>query len=238
MFATLSYHIINRAISDKIALSEEAFEQQLAYLYEHGYSTLSLAQAIADIDGTQQAPPRSLLLTFDDGYADNAHVALPLLQAYDMRATLFVITGYIGHSNRWNTRACYDTRHMTWDEVRHWHESGGDLGGHSHLHHCMTRLSSDELQETVLLNKRLLEQETGITPRAFAYPYGRCNQAVIDVIRQHYELAFATEGGAWNASAHRYAIKRLTVSPMWTIEDFAKQLHAIQVHDHTLESTN
>ena len=127
MFFTLNYHIINRAISDKIAISEEAFEQQLAYLREHGYTTLSLAQAIADIDGTQKAPSRSLLLTFDDGYADNAHVALPLLQACDMRATLFVITGYIGQSNRWNTRACYDAQHMNWNDLRHWHESGGPL---------------------------------------------------------------------------------------------------------------
>lgn len=238
MFVTLSYHIINSAIRDTIAIAGEAFEQQLAYLNEHGYTTLSLAQAIADINGTRQAPPRSLLLTFDDGYADNAHVALPLLQAYNMRATLFIITGYIGQSNRWNTRACYDAQHMTWDEVRHWHKRGGDLGGHSHLHHCMTRLRSDELQETVLLNKRLLEQETGIVPRAFAYPYGRFNQGVIEVIRQHYELAFATEGGAWNASAHRYAINRLTVSPMWSIEDFASQLQAIHLHAHTLESTD
>ena len=224
MFLTLSYHIINRAISDRIAISEEAFEQQLEYLRVHGYTTLSLEQVIADINGKQDAPPRSLLLTFDDGYADNAKVVLPLLQAYDMHATLFIITGYIGQSNRWNTRACYDTQHMTWDEVRRWHASGNDVGGHSHLHHCMTRLSYGELQETVLLNKRLLEKESGITPRAFAYPYGRFNQTIIDVIRQHYEIAFATDDGEWNASVHPYVINRLTISPMWTIEEFVRSL--------------
>ena len=232
MFFTLNYHIINRAISDKIAISEEAFEQQLAYLRKHGYHTLSLAHAIADIDGTQKAPPRSLLLTFDDGYADSTHVALPLLRTHAMHATLFVITGYIGQSNRWNHRACYDAQHMTWYELRHWHESGGDIGGHSHLHYCMTRLNPDELQETVQLNKRLLEEQTGLTPRAFAYPYGRFNQAVVDAIRQHYAIAFATGGGAWGASAHRYAINRLTVSPGWTIEDFARQLQAIHLDSH------
>jgi peptidoglycan/xylan/chitin deacetylase (PgdA/CDA1 family) len=236
MFLTLSYHIINKTISDKIAIREEAFEQQLAYLRTHGYSVLSLAQAIADLDGDWQAPGRSVLLTFDDGYADTAQVALPRLQAYGMRATLFVITGYIGQSNRWNTRACYDALHMTWDELRHWHEKGGDLGGHSHLHHCMTRLSVDELQETVERNKRLLEKETGITPRAFAYPYGRFNQAVIDVVRQHYAVAFATDGGAWDASANRYAINRLTVSPAWSVEEFARQLRTIVSRNDALES--
>ena len=227
MFVTLSYHIINRAISDNTAIAEEAFEQQLAYLQTHEYTTLSLAQAIADLGGDRQAPPRSVLLSFDDGYADTAQVALPRLQAYGMRATLFVITGYIGQSNRWNTRACYDAQHMTWDELRGWHVNGGDVGGHSHLHHCMTRLSLDELHETVEQNKRLLERETGVVPRAFAYPYGRFNQAVIDVVRQHYELAFATDGGMWDARANRYAINRLTVSPTWTIEDFATRLDSI-----------
>jgi peptidoglycan/xylan/chitin deacetylase (PgdA/CDA1 family) len=238
MFVTLSYHIINHAIQDKIAISEAAFEQQLAYLREHGYTTLSLAQTIADIDGSQKAPPRSLLLTFDDGYADNIQMAMPLLRAYDMRATLFVMTGYIGQNNRWNLRACYDVQHMTWDELRHWHESGGDIGGHSHLHYCMTRLSFDELQETVLLNKHLLANEIGVTPRAFAYPYGRFNQAVIDIIRQHYEIAFATDGGAWNTNAQRYTINRLSVSPTWAIEDFASQIQAIHLNAHALESTN
>lgn len=227
MFVTLNYHIINSAISDNIAISEVAFEQQLTYLKAHEFTALSLAQAIADIDGDWQAPPRSVLLTFDDGYADSVRVVLPRLQAYGMRATLFVITGYIGQSNRWNTRACYDAQHMTWDELRYWRENGGDVGGHSHLHHCMTRLGLDELRETVKQNKYLLEQQMGIAPRAFAYPYGRFNSAVIDVVRQHYELAFATDRGTWNAGANRYAINRLTVSPAWTIEEFAAHLDAV-----------
>src|SRR5260370_7800630 len=134
MFVTLSYHIINRAIRDEIAISQEAFAEQLAYLHEHGYTTLSLDPAIADIDGSQAAPPRSLLLTFDDGYADSAHVALPLLRTHDMRATLFVITGYIGQSNRWNHRACYDAQHMTWDELRHWPETASHIWCTTHFH--------------------------------------------------------------------------------------------------------
>lgn len=224
MFVTLGYHIINRAIRDKIAISEEAFEAQLHYLRERGYTTLSLEQAIADIDGEQEAPPRSVLLTFDDGYADNARVALPLLQAHNMRATLFVISAYAGQTNRWNPKACYDVRHMTWNELRLWHESGCDMGGHSHFHYCMTRLQPDELLEAVQINKHLVENKLGITLRAFAYPYGGFNQAVMDVVRQHYEIAFAVEDGKWNARSQRYAINRMTVFPKWGIEDFAKQL--------------
>jgi peptidoglycan/xylan/chitin deacetylase (PgdA/CDA1 family) len=225
MFLTLSYHIIDRAIGDNIAISEEAFEAQLDYLRKHDYCSLSLEQAIDDIDGRQAAPPRSVLLTFDDGYADIARTALPLLRHYDMRATLFVISAYVGQSNRWNPRVCYDTRHMTWDELRTWLACGCDIGGHSHDHLCMIRLSEEELQETVQVNKRLLQEQLHITPRAYAYPYGRFNQAAQDVVRQHYEIAFAVEGGSWDVSSDRYAINRMTVYPQWSRADFVEQLH-------------
>src|SRR5437660_90062 len=67
MFLTLNYHIINRTIHDTIAISEEAFAAQLRYLHTHDYTTLSLDQAIAIVDGKQEAPPRSVLLTVEDG---------------------------------------------------------------------------------------------------------------------------------------------------------------------------
>lgn len=224
MFLALSYHIINRAIRDKIAISEEAFEAQLDYLQERGYTTLSLEQAIADSVGEQASPPRSVLLTFDDGYSDNARVALPLLQARNMPATLFVISAYVGQNNRWNPKACYDVEHMSWDELRLWQACGCDVGWHSHFHYCMTRLHPRELQETVRVNKHLLEEKLGITLRAFAFPYGGFNQVVMQVIRQHYEIAFAIEDGSWNARSQPCAINRMTVFPAWSIEDFAKQL--------------
>jgi peptidoglycan/xylan/chitin deacetylase (PgdA/CDA1 family) len=224
MFLTLCYHIIDRTIQDNIAISEEAFEAQLAYLREQGYHALSMQQAIEDIDGRQVAPPRSVLLTFDDGYINNIWTVLPLLQRYGMKATLFVISAYVGQSNRWNSRACYDTRHMTWDELRRWLAGDCDIGGHSHQHFCLTRLGEAELLADVEVNKRLLAEQLQIRFRAFAYPYVRFNRAVQEVVRQHFEIAFAVERGSWNAAADRYAITRVMVSTEWSLAEFGEQL--------------
>lgn len=220
-FLTLGYHIVNRAIDDQIAISEALFETHLCYFRDEGYTTLSLEQAIADINGVKLAPPRSLLLTFDDGYVDNARTVLPLLQAYGMRATEFVITACIGQSNRWNPRAGYDTSHMNWDDLRAWKESGCDIGGHSHQHLCMTRLSLDELEETLQVNKGLLEERLDMRLRAFAYPYGKHNQAVQDAVHRHYDMAFSVKDGTWDAQFDRYAINRLNISPEWNVERLA-----------------
>lgn len=223
-FVTLGYHIVNRAIDDKIAISEELFEEHLRYLHNEGYISLSLEQAIAIVNGAVQAPPRSVLLTFDDGYEDNARVVLPLLRSYGMRATEFVISGYIGRSNRWNPKAGYDVDHMTWDDLRAWHEGGSDIGGHSHWHLCMTRLSRSELEETVQVNKYVLEERLGAPLRAFAYPYGMYNDTVQEVVRRHYEVAFAVDAGTWDTRANRYAINRLNISPKWNLGYLAQQL--------------
>lgn len=223
-FVTLGYHIVNRTIDDKIAISEELFEEHLRYLHNEGYISLSLEQAIAIVNGEMQAPPRPVLLTFDDGYMDNARVVLPLLRSYEMRATEFVISGYIGRSNRWNPKAGYDVDHMTWDDLHAWYESGCDIGGHSHWHFCMTRLSPDELEEAVRLNKGILEKGLGIQLRAFAYPYGKLNQAVESAVRQHYEVAFSVDDGTWDAQSDRYAINRLNITAEWTVEHLAQQI--------------
>lgn len=224
MFATLVYHIINRTIDEKNAISEEAFEAQLRYLSEGGYSILTLAQAIDILDGKQQAPSRPVLLTFDDGYVDNLYVAVPLLQAYGMTATLFVISAYVGKTNRWNPKACYDIKHLSWPELRRWLAAGCDIGGHTHTHFCMTRFSASEMYDAVSVNKSTLEEHLSIKLRAFSYPYGAYNHLAQEIVSQHYELAFAVDNGGMDASANRYALHRLTVSPKWNSEEFARRL--------------
>ncbi|GAC1344878.1 MAG: hypothetical protein NVSMB27_06370 [Ktedonobacteraceae bacterium] len=227
MFAALAYHIINRTICEKNAISEEAFEHQLRYLHEHGYTVLSLTEAIDILDGKKMAPSRPILLTFDDGYVDNLYVALPVLRTYGMTATLFVISAYVGQTNRWNPKACYDVNHLSWNELRLWQKAGCDIGGHTHTHHCMTRLNTQEMYEAVYVNKRILEEHLQTKMRAFSYPYGAYNHLAREVVSEQYELAFAVDNGGMDASMHRYALHRLSVSSKWSTADFVARLEKL-----------
>lgn len=76
------------------------FEQQMAWL-KQGFHVMPLAEAAQRLRaGT--LPARAACVTFDDGYADNAEIALPILQRHGLAATFFVATGFLNGGRMWN----------------------------------------------------------------------------------------------------------------------------------------
>lgn len=105
MSATLSILIYHRVLARPDPLfpgevDEQLFERQLRLL-KRFYAPLPLAEAVQRLqDGS--LPARAACITFDDGYADNAQVALPLLQRHGLHATFFIATGYLDGGQMWN----------------------------------------------------------------------------------------------------------------------------------------
>jgi peptidoglycan/xylan/chitin deacetylase (PgdA/CDA1 family) len=73
----------------------ENFERQMQYLSK-AYQPISLEQVVQHIQASIPLPPRSISVTFDDGYADNYENAYPVLKKYGIPAAIFLTTGYIG----------------------------------------------------------------------------------------------------------------------------------------------
>ncbi|MBR3523487.1 MAG: polysaccharide deacetylase family protein [Bacilli bacterium] len=92
----LNYHFLN--CNEIICLSPEMFEQHLIYMKENGYKTLTVQEFIDWKEGKIDLPKKSVLITFDDGGAGtsriNGNYLIPLLEKYDMHATLFLITSF------------------------------------------------------------------------------------------------------------------------------------------------
>jgi peptidoglycan/xylan/chitin deacetylase (PgdA/CDA1 family) len=78
----------------------ERFDRLCAFLARN-YRVMTLAEA-NDARSLGKLPARALVITFDDGYADNATIALPLLQKHGLRATFFVATGFLDGGRMWN----------------------------------------------------------------------------------------------------------------------------------------
>lgn len=80
-----------------IFMTESGFEQRLRWLKENGYCVLPLEQAV-NLLNSGELPPRSVVITIDDGFASTNQVAAPLLNRYGFPATIYVTTYYVKHS--------------------------------------------------------------------------------------------------------------------------------------------
>lgn len=82
------------------ALTAPVFAACLRFVTRH-YNVVGLADVLASRAGGPKLPPRALLITFDDGWADNLTVALPLLRAAGLPALLFVATDPVADPTPW-----------------------------------------------------------------------------------------------------------------------------------------
>ena len=87
----LMYHYISR-FPGATAVSPEHFEAQCRGMAEHGWRGVGLDEAEAFLREGAPLPPRSLLITFDDGYLDNYVYAWPILQKYGHKGVIFAVT--------------------------------------------------------------------------------------------------------------------------------------------------
>jgi peptidoglycan/xylan/chitin deacetylase (PgdA/CDA1 family) len=89
------YHHVSPGMG-ALNVSPANFARQMAYLAQAGYTTLSADAFLQFIEGRASAPPKSVLITFDDGYLDNYVYAYPILQRLGLRAVIFAVTSWVG----------------------------------------------------------------------------------------------------------------------------------------------
>lgn len=177
---------------------------QLAYLADRGYQGVGLEEVTGFLSGRQEEPPppRSAVLTFDDGYRDSYEAAYPLLKRYGFRATIFVISGLVGRSG-----------YLTWPQLRQMAADGITIGAHTIGHPDLTYLSRANALREIGESKLALEKELDRPVLLFAYPSGRYNQEVVEMVKAAgYEAAVTVNYGLWHAPEDRYTLARVRVS--------------------------
>jgi peptidoglycan/xylan/chitin deacetylase (PgdA/CDA1 family) len=163
------------------AVDRGLFAQQMALLAARGYRGLGVTDALAG------PGPRSIVLTFDDGYADNLLTALPILQRHGFRATVFVVTDFV------NAGATpYQHASLTWEQCRELQRAGIEVGSHTCTHPDLRQLSGTELAQEVAGSRAAIEEKLGTPTRTFAYPFGYLDEGVAGAVRAAgYEAACA-----------------------------------------------
>ena len=140
-------------------LGAEEFAAQVCRLAACGYSTVPLTTLLPDC--AVPRPPKPIVLTFDDGWASDWRIAVPVLRRLGWRAELFVTVDWVGRPG-----------FMTWEEVRAAAAAGMGIHSHSLSHPDLERISTAQLQAELAASKEILEQRVGRAVEFFALPGG------------------------------------------------------------------
>lgn len=177
----LEYHMVNEKDTTQYNVPPAEFEEQMKYLKEQGYETISLLEYAKARKGKFSLPAKPIIITFDDGYVDNYTTALPILEKYGMKATMFMVVNDIGRKD-----------YFSWQDLKAWQDRGMEIGSHTANHVDLTKLSQAQRQEEINASKLLMEWNGLKTIFFMAYPYGSYNQAVQDDLKANAYLGALT----------------------------------------------
>ncbi len=136
------------------------FEQQLVYLSQNNYHTVSMVAYMDAINNSASLPSDPVVLTFDDSYSDHFDTIFPLLQKYGFTGTFFVITGRVGTPG-----------YLTWDQIARMQAAGMEIGAHTVHHPFLSKLSPLHALVEIAGSRVDILTHLGKLPDFFAYPY-------------------------------------------------------------------
>jgi peptidoglycan/xylan/chitin deacetylase (PgdA/CDA1 family) len=211
----LRYHSVSADPPDWIApyaVTPQDFAYHLDLIVESGRTPMTVSELSEALYGRTILPPRPVLVTFDDGFADFADAAA-LLADYGMPSTLYVTTGALrGGGSRPAKVALPPAKMLDWSQLTEMAESRVEIGAHTHTHPQLDVVRTPVLVDEVRRCKDLLEDELGNEVRSFAYPCGLHSTRVLRAVEAAgYNSACATMNALSSRYDRVFALARLTV---------------------------
>lgn len=205
----LTYHSISGGASP-LEISPALFIEQMEWLKANA-RVVPLADLVRELASAGSFPPRTVVLTFDDGFRDFHSAAAPVLLRLGLPATVFLPTSFLGRTNAWPGQPSWVTPQalLDWAQVRELAERGIAFGSHSVTHPDLTTLAGTELEQEFEKSKSEVESQTGRSADFFCFPYGRWNPVVRAAAERSYRGACSTGAGVLEHDADPYALPRV-----------------------------
>jgi peptidoglycan/xylan/chitin deacetylase (PgdA/CDA1 family) len=198
-----------------IWVRESEFARQLESLHRRGFKAITFREYDQFLQGEKPLPGRPIILTFDDGYADNYTVALPLLQKHGFAAVIFAVTDIHRRTNFWDAEE-KPAPLLTPAQLQELHRSGNEIGSHTVTHPRLTTVDAAVARNEVASSKKQLEDMLGTEVLSFAYPYGALSSSVKEMVAEAgYRYAAAADTGPTAFHDDFLEIRRTQIFP-WT----------------------
>lgn len=190
----LMYHDFRENITkeqESAIVHPDLFEEQLKVLLENEYTPINFNDLYLYMNGEAGLPSKPIIITADDGYLSNYEMAFPILKKYNIPATFFVTTRYVGVDT--------SSPHFTWEQAKEMEESGLiDIQSHTHGHLLLNTLPDDEMRHQVDISIGLIEQNLGKRDvKVLAYPQFYNNKHTREILAQEGVNLQITSLGKW-----------------------------------------
>ncbi len=210
----------------KMQIEPSRFEAQLEWLARNQYNVIRLADLVDFLAGRAPLPPRSVVITIDDGYESVYRFAYPALKKFGFSATLFVYTDFIGSRDG-----------LSWGQLQEMAASGViDIQSHSKTHRNLAERGAGEgdaayrrnIETEVQQPRAVLERglaNTGARVRHFAFPYGDANELVLETLqRGSFDLGVTVNAGGNAFFSHALMLRRTMIFGDFDLDDFKARL--------------
>jgi len=197
----LAYHRVGPSRADHVpTVSAGAFERQVAFLARRR-RVLGLEELAGLLEQGRGAPPRSVIITFDDGYEETHSIAWPILKRFGAPAAVFVTPAEVGSPG-----------FATWEQIREMAHDGWTIGSHTMHHSYLPLVKAERLAEELVDSKRIIEERIGHPVRFLSYPVGGFTAQVRAIVREAGYAAACTTNRIGSCATDRFALRRIKVT--------------------------
>ncbi|HXR26458.1 MAG TPA: polysaccharide deacetylase family protein [Candidatus Baltobacteraceae bacterium] len=201
-----------------LVVPPQLFSAQLSLLHTAGWRTLTLAQLAQNLQHGRAVPPRTCVITIDDGWVDGATQALPVLQRVGYTATYFVIGGRIGRPG-----------FLGASDLQTLAAAGMEIGDHTFDHISLPRLDPTRQRFEIAAASQRIATVVGQAPVTFSYPAGRWSPSLEELLAQQgFGLAVTTAEGTGSTWLDRFIVPRQRVTPDTSPVSLLAQLELAQ----------
>jgi len=204
-------------------MTPKKFESQIKWIKDNGFTVIPLKDAVAYLAGKRNSlPPKSVVITADDGWKSDYTYMLPIAKKYNIPMTLFIYPATISEGKN----------AMTWEEVKEMQQTGlFDIQGHTYWHpnfkHEKKRLSPTDynqfVQKQLAGSKKVLEDKLGTKITLLAWPFGIYDAYLEQQAAEAgYEMAFSIDAKAANRGFRPMAQPRFMIVDGLTEKTFEK----------------